>query len=150
MWIYDSRTNQNFTLKTRALVRADLDNFVACYNPANHHDRTETERFRAFSYDELVARDKASLDIFWLRDKSLEDVNPLTQEPGFQQLFGTVGSDLGRLLMRLDQRLRILNPGLHHAGSQRQPSLSSQIMRSPSPATPDAPWSLSRQYSPGS
>jgi hypothetical protein len=41
-------------------------------------------------------------------------VNPLTQEPGFQQLFGTVGSELERLLMRLDQRLRILNPGLHY------------------------------------
>ena len=73
LWIYDFRTNQNFTLKTRALVRADLDDFVACYNPANRHERTETERFRAFSYDELVARDKASLDIFWLRDESLED-----------------------------------------------------------------------------
>jgi type I restriction enzyme M protein len=73
LWIYDFRTNQNFTLKTRALVRPDLDDFVACYNPANRHERTETERFRAFSYDELVARDKASLDIFWLRDESLED-----------------------------------------------------------------------------
>jgi type I restriction enzyme M protein len=73
LWIYDFRTNQNFTLKTRALVRADLDDFVACYNPANRHERTETERFRPFSYDELVARDKASLDIFWLRDESLED-----------------------------------------------------------------------------
>jgi hypothetical protein len=70
---FDFRTNQNFTLKTRALVRADLDDFVACYNPADRHERTETEQFRAFSYEELVARDKASLDIFWLRDESLED-----------------------------------------------------------------------------
>jgi len=73
LWIYDFRTNQHFTLKTRALVRGDLDDFVACYNPANRHERTETERFRAFSYDELAARDKASLDIFWLRDESLDD-----------------------------------------------------------------------------
>jgi type I restriction enzyme M protein len=73
LWIYDFRTNQNFTLKTKALTRAVLDDFVACYNPANRHERTETERFRAFSYDELAARDKASLDIFWLRDESLED-----------------------------------------------------------------------------
>jgi type I restriction enzyme M protein len=77
LWIYDFRTNQNFTLKTRALVRADLDDFVACHNPANRYERTETERFRAFSYDELVARDKASLDIFWLRDESLEDTGNL-------------------------------------------------------------------------
>jgi type I restriction enzyme M protein len=77
LWIYDFRTNQRFTLKTRALVRTDLDDFVACYNPGSRHERTETERFRAFSYDELVARDKASLDIFWLRDESLEDTENL-------------------------------------------------------------------------
>ena len=58
-------------------VRADLDDFVACYNPENRHERTETERFRAFTYDELVAQDKASLDIFWLRDESLEDTDNL-------------------------------------------------------------------------
>jgi type I restriction enzyme M protein len=77
LWIYDFRTNQNFTLKTRALARADLDDFVASCNPENPHERTETERFKAFSYDELVARDKASLDIFWLRDESLEDTGNL-------------------------------------------------------------------------
>jgi type I restriction enzyme M protein len=77
LWVYDFRTNQNFTLKTRALVRADLNDFVASYNPDNRHERTETERFREFSYDELVARDKASLDIFWLRDESLEDSGKL-------------------------------------------------------------------------
>src|SRR5690349_19457797 len=59
LWVYDCRTNQNCTLKTRALTRADLDDFVACHNPDNRHDRAETERFRPFSYDELVARDKA-------------------------------------------------------------------------------------------
>ena len=64
-------------MKTRALVRADLDDFVACYNPGNRHERSETERFRAFSYEELVARDKTSLDIFWLRDESLEDSDNL-------------------------------------------------------------------------
>jgi type I restriction enzyme M protein len=77
LWIYDFRTNQSFTLKTRALERDDLDDFVACYNPTNRHDRTETERFKPFTYDELVGRDKASLDIFWLRDESLEDTENL-------------------------------------------------------------------------
>jgi len=73
LWIYDLRTNHSFTLKTRALVRSDLDDFVACYNSANRHERSETERFKVFTYDEVAARDKASLDIFWLRDESLED-----------------------------------------------------------------------------
>ena len=74
---YDFRTNQDFTLKTRQLVRSDLDDFVTCYNPDNRQERKATERFRPFTYDELMARDKASLDIFWLRDESLEDTDNL-------------------------------------------------------------------------
>jgi len=73
LWIYDLRTNQHFTLKENPLQRADLDDFVACYRPSNRHERAESERFHAFAYDELVKRDKANLDIFWLRDSSLED-----------------------------------------------------------------------------
>ena len=64
-------------MKTRALVRADLDDFVACYNPANRHESVESDRFKPFTYDEMVGRDKASLDIFWLRDESLEDTENL-------------------------------------------------------------------------
>jgi type I restriction enzyme M protein len=77
LWIYDLRTNRHFTLKTNPLTRADLDEFVACYNPGNRGARTESERFRRFGHEELVARDKASLDIFWLRDESLEDTDQL-------------------------------------------------------------------------
>lgn len=73
LWIYDLRTNQHFTLKERPLTRSDLDDFVACFRPDNRHERVESERFHAFAYDELVRRDKANLDIFWLRDESLED-----------------------------------------------------------------------------
>jgi type I restriction enzyme M protein len=80
LWVYDFRTNRNFTLKTNPLKRADLDEFVTCYHPENRHDRTATwsqetpeGRWRSFSYDELLQRDKVSLDIFWLRDESLED-----------------------------------------------------------------------------
>ena len=77
VWYYDLRTNQHFTLKTKTLTRADLDDFVACYKPEQRGKREESERFHRFSYDELVARDKASLDIFWLRDQSLEDTDNL-------------------------------------------------------------------------
>ena len=73
LWIYDLRTNRRFTLKNNPLTRVDLDGFVACYNPENRLIREETERFRRFTYDELVKRDKANLDIFWLRDESMED-----------------------------------------------------------------------------
>ena len=93
LWIYDLRTNMHFTLKTDPLKRADLDEFVRCYNPVNRHDRKPTwrpeldpdsqagmtpdGRWRVYSYDELIARDKLSLDIFWLRDDSLADSDNL-------------------------------------------------------------------------
>ena len=73
LWIYDMRTNQRFTLKANPLNRSHLDDFVERYNPENRKVREETERFRRFTYDDLLARDKANLDIFWLRDESLED-----------------------------------------------------------------------------
>jgi type I restriction enzyme M protein len=77
LWIYDLRTNKHFTLKTKTLTRADLDDFIACYKPGARQKRVESERFRRFSYDDLMARDKSSLDIFWLRDESLEDTDSL-------------------------------------------------------------------------
>ncbi len=73
LWIYDLRTNQHFTLKTNTLKFEDLADFIKCYNLENRHERKETNRFRAFTYNELMQRDKVSLDIFWLKDESLED-----------------------------------------------------------------------------
>lgn len=77
LWIYDLRTNKHFTLKTNPLKRADLDEFVKCFHPANRFERKESERFRCFRYEELEKRDKLSLDITWLRDESLEDTDNL-------------------------------------------------------------------------
>ncbi|MFZ0946458.1 MAG: class I SAM-dependent DNA methyltransferase [Syntrophobacteraceae bacterium] len=73
LWIYDLRTNMHFTLKTNPLSLADLQDFISFYNPDNRRDRKESERFRAFRYEELIQRDKTNLDIFWLKDESLED-----------------------------------------------------------------------------
>ncbi len=77
VWIYDLRTNQHFTLKTKPLKVDDLRDFIACYHPENRHERQETERFRYFPYQDLIARDKASLDIFWLKDDSLDNLDDL-------------------------------------------------------------------------
>ena len=79
LWIYDLRTNQHFTLKTNPLKFEDLQDFIKCYNPDNRHQRQETDRFKAFTYEELMQRDKASLDIFWLKDESLEDSDNLPE-----------------------------------------------------------------------
>ncbi|MCP3872681.1 MAG: SAM-dependent DNA methyltransferase [Desulfobacteraceae bacterium] len=80
LWIYDLRTNKHFTLKTNPLKREDLDEFVKCYNPKNRNtrkptwtDKNQDGRWRAYEYEEIINRDKASLDIFWLKDESLEE-----------------------------------------------------------------------------
>jgi type I restriction enzyme M protein len=91
LWIYDLRTNKHFTLKTNPLTRADLNEFVELYQSGNRNQRQATwspeadtakgcgpeGRWRVYSYDELVARDKTSLDIFWLKDDSLADSDNL-------------------------------------------------------------------------
>ena len=79
LWIYDFRTNIHFTLKTHSLKLDDLQDFIKCYNPENRFKRKETERFKAFTYETLAARDKANLDIFWLKDDSLEDSENLPE-----------------------------------------------------------------------
>lgn len=74
LWVYDLRTNQSFTLKTRQMQSSHLYDFAECYK-----NRKETERFKCFEYDDLVKRDKLNLDIFWLKDDSLEDIDSLPE-----------------------------------------------------------------------
>ena len=74
LWVYDYRTNVHKTLKTKRLAHGDFDDFVRCY-----HERQETERFRRFAYADLAARDRLNLDIFWLKDDSLEDIDSLPE-----------------------------------------------------------------------
>ena len=77
LWIYDLRTNVHFTLKTNTLRYEDLKDFIMCYNTANLQERKESDRFHVFTYDQIMQRDKVNLDIFWLRDESLEDTDNL-------------------------------------------------------------------------
>ena len=74
VWFYDYRSNIKHTLKKNPLRENDLDDFIKCYNPENRHKRAETYgandpdgRFRVFSYDEIISRDKTSLDITWIK-----------------------------------------------------------------------------------
>jgi type I restriction enzyme M protein len=87
VWYYDYRTNIHHTLKKKPLRVEDLQDFITCYNPAYRHQRKETwneqnnpeGRWRKFSYEQIIARDKTSLDIFWLKDKSLADLDNLPE-----------------------------------------------------------------------
>ena len=84
VWVYDYRTNVHHTLKKNTMQFKDLEDFIQCYNPGNRHQRKETwseenpeGRWRKFTYEEIIARDKTNLDIFWLKDKSLADLDNL-------------------------------------------------------------------------
>ncbi len=85
VWYYDYRTNVHHTLKKQPMRFNDLQDFIQCYNPQNRHVRKESwnpetnpeGRWRKYTYEELITRDKTSLDIFWLKDKSLTDLDNL-------------------------------------------------------------------------
>jgi len=91
LWIYDYRTNIHHTLKTNPLRFENLQDFVKCYNPDNRFKRKESERFKKFTYKELIDRDKSSLDIFWLKDDSLGDMDNL---PDPDVLAGEIADNL--------------------------------------------------------
>jgi type I restriction enzyme M protein len=86
VWIYDFRTNVHFTLVQNPMNFSDLQDFINCYNSENRHKRKETYSkknpdgsFRRFTYTEIKERDKTSLDIFWIKDKSLADLDNLPE-----------------------------------------------------------------------
>ncbi|MGL5866873.1 MAG: type I restriction-modification system subunit M [Dermatophilaceae bacterium] len=113
LWVYDLRTNQRFTLKQNPLRRTHLDEFVACFAagmPRAH--REESERFRAFGYDEVVARDKANLDITWLKDDSLEDLDNL---PAPDVIAREIVEDLTAALAEFEAVATTLGTQLDHS-----------------------------------
>ncbi|HYX09563.1 MAG TPA: class I SAM-dependent DNA methyltransferase [Bacteroidales bacterium] len=86
IWFYDYRTNVHHTLKQKPMTYEDLKDFISCYKPGKRHERTETwsednenGRWRKFTYDEIINRDKTSLDITWIRDESLTDLDNLAE-----------------------------------------------------------------------
>jgi type I restriction enzyme M protein len=114
LWVYDLRTNKHFTLKQQRLSRSDLDEFVSCFNPENRNKRKPTYdekknpegRWRVYEYEELVARDKCSLDTFWLRDESLEDSANLLDP---HLLAAEIAEDLRSALEQIESVLGDLN-----------------------------------------
>jgi type I restriction enzyme M protein len=85
-----------------------LDDFVACYNPKNRHERKESERFKTFAYDDLLKRDKINLDIFWLKDESLEESANL---PAPEIIAQEISDDLEAALEQFATIAEDLKPG---------------------------------------
>lgn len=86
VWFYDYRTNISHTLKKNPLTIDHLKDFVRCYQAENRNERKESwseqnpeGRWRKYTYEEIVARDKTSLDIFWLRDENMLDLENLPE-----------------------------------------------------------------------
>lgn len=113
LWVYDARTNKDYTLKTNPLKRDDLDEFVEVFRPGARGDRKPTwtakkpeGRWRAFGIDELLARDKVNLDIFWLKDESLEDSANL---PAPEAIAAEIAEDLRAALEQFEAIQAYLN-----------------------------------------
>ena len=124
-WVYDLRTNLHFTLKTKTLRYDDLADFVESYCPKDRGKRAESERFRRFTYGELMARDKANLDITWLRDESLEDSSNLPA-PGV--LAAEIVEELEAALAQFRRTRR--------QPARRRPLIASRRAASSRPAAP--------------
>lgn len=83
VWIYDYRTNIHHTLKQSPLKEEHLEDFIKCYNPEDRHKRKETYnaetnpdgRWRKFSYEDIIARDKTSLNISWIKSLDEDDTD---------------------------------------------------------------------------
>lgn len=115
VWIYDLRTNIHFTLKENRLKEDDLEDFIKCYNPDNRFERKKTYseknsdgRWRCFGTEELLKRDKTNLDIFWIKDESLDDVDSLP-EPGI--IANELVEDLQDALEQLEEIAEDLDKG---------------------------------------
>lgn len=95
VWIYDLRTNSHFTLVENPMTDEHLADFVKCYHAEDRSKRKETERFKKFTYDELIKRDKTNLDITWLKDESLQELENLPEpEVLLKDIIGNLQSSL--------------------------------------------------------
>ena len=94
VWVYDLRSNQNFTLRHNPIRSDDLTDFVQCYHAEDRIRRRETDRFRRFKYSEIMARDKASLDIQWRQDST-----NVAKESSPQELMKEILQDLEEALI---------------------------------------------------
>jgi type I restriction enzyme M protein len=86
VWIYDLRSNMPSFGKTNPLTRSHFDEFVECYCAGHMEDRKQTwseenpeGRWRKYTYQEILDRDKTSLDITWIRSGDSVDERTLAE-----------------------------------------------------------------------
>ena len=128
-----SPKGQRYGANQNPLKRSDLEDFVACYNPKNRHDRKESERFKSFTYEELTKRDKLNLDIFWLKDESLEDSANL---PDPDIIAAEIVEDLQAALAQFAEIASDSENAVHRAHSQLCSPKAHRAQDQPGSATP--------------
>ncbi len=110
-WDVQDRAAMNLAAAPGVAIREfqTLDEFVAPYKKAAWHERAATwgdgtpdEGWRTCEYDELVNRDKCSLDLFWLKDDSLFDAENLPEPDVIAQ---EVADDLTAALVQIEEIL---------------------------------------------
>ena len=87
VWFFDYRTDIKHTLATNPMQRQHLDEFVECYQADNRANRKETYdaetnpngRWRKYSINEILERDKTSLDISWIKQGGDEENKSLAE-----------------------------------------------------------------------
>ncbi len=114
VWVYDLRTNKHFTLKQSPLRSEDLAEFVELYKPGALHEREATwtdetpdGRWRCYTYEEIEARDKLSLDLTWLKDDGLLDADNL---PDPDEIALEIAEDLRSALEQIEELIGELEP----------------------------------------
>jgi len=115
VWIYDMRTNMHFTLKENPMKDDDLKDFIECYSPENRFERKETYseknpdgKWRCFDYEDLIKREKTNLDILWVKDQSLEDMDNL---PDPDILASEIAEELENALEQIQEIVSDLKEG---------------------------------------
>ncbi len=114
LWVYDLRTNKHFTLKQSPIRDSDFKEFLECYKPGHEHERVATwrqenpdGRWRSYDYEDLLKRDKLSLDLFWIRDRSLTDADSL---PPPDVIAAEIADDLEAALAQFTKIAARLDP----------------------------------------
>jgi type I restriction enzyme M protein len=112
LWIYDLRTDKRFTLKTSPLEKSDLDDFIACFHAADRTSQKSTwsndnlnGRWRAYSSDEILSREKLNLDIMWLKSADqqiqIDELSPHTILVSIAENLRQVLDDISELTTNL-------------------------------------------------
>ena len=110
VWIYDYRTNIKHTLKQNPLTEKHLQDFADCYRPNDRYHREETYdaetnpegRWRKFTYDEIVARDKTSLDITWIKQ------GDETEDMSLSELLDTIKEKSNKITTAVNELQELL------------------------------------------